>query len=151
MTTTEANTPVTVRCGFCHTLNRVDLARAVQRPTCGECRRPILLDRPIKVAEEDFDQTVLRSAAPVLVDFYADWCGPCKWVAPLVDEIAQEHAGTLLVAKVDTDRAQQVAARYGIRSIPTLIVFKDGEEAGRSVGVEPERLRDLTAKAVARA
>ena len=149
MTTTEAKAPVTIRCGFCLKLNRVDLSKATQRPKCGECARPMLLDRPLKVAEEDFEQTVLGSSVPVLVDFYADWCGPCKWVAPLVDDIAQEHAGRLLVAKVDTDRAQGVAAKYGIRSIPTLIVFKGGEEVGRSVGVEPERLKDLVAQAAA--
>lgn len=149
MTRTEAKTPVTIRCGFCLTLNQVDLARAGEGPTCEDCARPILLDRPVKVEEEDFEQSVLGSAAPVLVDFYADWCGPCKWVAPVVDEIAREYAGSMLVAKVDTDRAPSVALRYGIRSIPTLIVFKGGEELERSVGFEPDRLRELARKAVA--
>lgn len=144
-----AGTPVTVRCAFCLTLNRIDLAKAGQRPKCGECERPILLDRPVKVAQEDFDGTVLGSSAPVLVDFYADWCGPCKWVAPVLDEIAREHVGRILVAKVDTDRAPEVAGRYGIRSIPTLVVFRDGEEVARSVGFEPDRLKDLAAQAVA--
>jgi thioredoxin 2 len=148
VTAAEAVSPVTIRCGFCLTPNRVDLARAAQRPTCGECGRPMLLDRPVKVREEDFDATVLGSAAPVLVDFYADWCGPCKMVAPVVDEIAQAHTGKLLVAKVDTDHASAVAQRFGIRSIPTLIVFKDGAEVGRSVGFEPERIRSLAQEAV---
>ena len=148
MTAAEAVSPVTIRCGFCLTPNRVDLARAAQRPACGECGRPILLDRPVKVREEDFDATVLGSAAPVLVDFYADWCGPCKMVAPVVDEIAQAHMGKLLVAKVDTDHAPAVAQRFGIRSIPTLIVFKDGAEFGRSVGFEPARVRSLAQEAV---
>lgn len=140
---------VTVRCGFCLKLNRVDVARAADRPACGDCGKPMLLDRPVKVAEEDFDRTVLAAGVPVLVDFYADWCGPCKLVAPLVDEIAHDHIGKMIVAKVDTDRAQGVAARYGIRSIPTLVVFKDGEELERSVGFEPQRVRDLVRKAVA--
>lgn len=148
MPSTEAVRPVTVRCGFCLTPNRVDLARAQHRPKCGECGRPFLLDRPVKLAEDDFEATVLGSSAPVLVDFYADWCGPCKMVAPLLDEIAQSHVGTLLVVKVDTDHAPAVAQRFGIRSIPTLIVFKDGAEAGRSVGFEPERVRALAQEVV---
>lgn len=109
----------------------------------------MLLDRPIKVSEEDFDRTVLQADAPVLVDFYADWCAPCKMVAPLVDEIAHEQVGRMLVAKVDTDQAQDVAMKYGIRSIPTLIVFRDGEEVERSMGFEPERVRGLVEKVVA--
>lgn len=148
---TDQGSPVkvTLRCGFCGTLNQVDLRRAADRPKCGECSKPMLLDRPIKVTEEDFERTVLRSRAPVLVDFYADWCAPCKMVAPLVDEIAHDHVGSMLVAKVDTDRAQGVAMKYGIRSIPTLIVFRDGEEVERSMGFEPDRVRGLVEKVVA--
>lgn len=124
-------------------MNRVDLARAADRPVCGSCHKPILLDRPLKVTEEDFETTVLGSSAPVLVDFWADWCAPCKMVAPVVDEIARAHTGRLLVAKVDTDRAPRVAQRFGIRGIPTLIVFRGGEEVGRSVGFDPEGIRAL--------
>lgn len=148
MTTTQSKSPVTVRCQFCTKLNRVDLARAEDRPTCGECGKPMLLDRPLKVSQEDFDATVLKSTAPVLVDFYADWCGPCRMVAPFVDEIARANVGKLLVAKVDTDRAPEVAMKYGIRSIPTLIVFRDGEELERSVGFEPDRVRGLVDRVV---
>lgn len=149
MTQAEAAAPVTLRCGFCLTLNRVELARAAQRPKCGACGRPMLLDRPVKVTEEDFDQTVLGAGAPVLVDFYADWCAPCKMVAPLVDELAQAHVGKLLVVKVDTDHAQGLAQRFGIRGIPTLVVFRGGAEVGRSVGFEPEKVRALAAEVVA--
>lgn len=143
MTTTEAKSPVTIRCVFCDKLNRVDMTRAASRPTCGECGKPMLLDRPVKVAQDDFDKTVLGAGVPVLVDFYADWCGPCRMVAPFVDEIAQKNVGRMLVAKVDTDRAPDVAMRYGIRSIPTLIVFQNGAELERSVGFEPERVKAL--------
>ena len=148
MTISETVSPVTLRCGFCLTMNKVDLARAGQRPACGECGRPILLDRPVKVSEEDFDKTVLGATAPVLVDFYADWCGPCRMVAPFVDEIAQANVGRLLVVKVDTDRAPGIAGRLGIRGVPTLVLFKGGVEVGRSVGFEPERLRELAKEAV---
>lgn len=143
MTTSETTSRVTVRCPFCLTLNRVEVVRAGEGPRCGECERPFLLDRPIKVTGEDFQRTVLEAEVPVLVDFYADWCGPCKMVAPLVDEIAREHRGRLLVAKVDTDRAQELAARLGIRGVPTLILFRGGEEVERSAGLEPERLRKM--------
>ena len=145
----EVDGKVTLRCVFCDTLNRVVLARASDRPACGKCGKPMLLDRPVRVQEHDFAETVLGTQAPVLVDFYADWCGPCKLVAPLVDEIAREHLGRMLVAKVDTDRAQEVALRYGIRSIPTLVLFRGGEEVERSIGFEPERVRELVRRAVA--
>ncbi|MCA9738605.1 MAG: thioredoxin [Gemmatimonadota bacterium] len=147
--TEKTNGTTTVRCPFCLTLNRVEVARAGSRPKCGSCERPLLLDRPIKVEEEDFQRTVLESGAPVLVDFYADWCQPCRMLAPMIDQIAGAEQGRLVVAKVDTDRAPDVAQRYGIRSIPTVIVFKDGEELGRSVGIMPDELKALVGQAVA--
>ena len=139
---------VTLRCPFCLKLNRVDPSRTGHGPACGSCGKPMLLDRPVKVAAEDFERTVLGSAAPVLVDFYADWCAPCKMVAPLLDEIAGEHAGEMLVAKVDSDRAPELVQRLGIRGVPTLILFKGGEERARSVGIEPEKVRDMVDQAV---
>ena len=145
----DEGTAVTLRCSFCGTLNKVDLRRAADRPKCGDCTKPMLLDRPVKVSQEDFDRTVLKAGAPVLVDFYADWCAPCKMVAPLIDEIAHDQVGRMLVTKVDTDQAQEVAMKYGIRSIPTLIVFRDGEEVERSMGFEPERVRGLVEKVLA--
>jgi thioredoxin 2 len=134
---------VTIRCPFCQTLNRVDLGKAADRPKCGKCERPLLLDRPVRVQEEDFERTVMESDAPVLVDFYADWCGPCKMVAPVVDELAREHTGKLLVGKVDTDRAPSLSTRFSIRGIPTLILFRDGAEVGRVVGLDAKGLREL--------
>ena len=134
---------VTLRCPFCTTLNQVEVEKASQRPQCGNCSKPMLLDRPVKVQEEDFEKTVLQATAPVLVDFYADWCGPCKILAPMIDEIAGKNVGRLVVAKVDTDRAQQVAAEYEIRGVPTVILFKEGKEVERSMGIEPERLRAM--------
>jgi len=149
VTATEEKSPVTLRCVFCSRLNRVDLTRAADRPACGDCGKPMLLDRPVKVDQDDFDKTVLDAGVPVLVDFYADWCAPCKMVAPFVDEIAQTRVGKILVAKVDTDAAPEVALKYGIRSIPTLIVFRGGEEVERSIGFEPEKVRSLVERVVA--
>jgi thioredoxin 2 len=134
---------ITVRCPFCMTLNRVELSRAADRPRCGKCERPMLLDRPVKVPQDDFTRTVLEADAPVLVDFYADWCAPCKVVAPVVDEIARDYLGRLLVAKVDSDQAPELSMRMGIRGIPTLILFQDGAEAGRVVGADVRGLREL--------
>ena len=140
---------VTLRCSFCGTLNKVDLARAENRPQCGDCSKPMLLDRPVKVSQEDFERTVLQAELPVLVDFYADWCAPCKMVAPLMDEIAHTKIGRMLVVKIDTDHAPEVALKYEIRSIPTLILFEKGTEVERSIGFEPERVRALIDQAVA--
>ncbi|MEQ9570360.1 MAG: thioredoxin [Longimicrobiales bacterium] len=103
----------------------------------------MLLDRPVKVESDDFDTTVLGAEVPVLVDFYADWCAPCRMVAPVLDEVAHDTVGRLLVAKVDTDRAPEVAGRYGIRSIPTMILFRDGTEAERIVGVDLEAVKRI--------
>ena len=144
----QYDTKVTVRCPFCLTLNDVDLGKSGDRPKCGDCAKPMLLDRPIKVDQDDFERTVLGSEAPVLVDFYADWCAPCKYVAPLIDELAQVHQGALLVVKIDTDRAPVLSQEWSIRSIPTVILFKDGAEVGRSVGFEPEKVRAMAGEAV---
>jgi len=124
-----------VRCIFCQTPNRVDLTKLPLGPKCATCHRPILLDRPLKVTGADFDQTIQGTTVPVAVDFYADWCGPCHMMAPTLDEFAKQHAGEALVLKLDTDADPPIASRFGIRGIPTLIVFDRGRERGRHVGV----------------
>ena len=151
--TTTAGPPatgpkVTVRCQFCLTWNRLDATRIADKPKCGKCAKPILLDRPLKLDSETFARTIAESQVPVFVDFYADWCGPCKMMAPHIDEIARERQGMALVAKLDTDRAQQTAMGFNIRSIPTVIVFKNGKEAARQTGAVPKKmLEDLLARA----
>ena len=135
--TTDLKKTVTLPCAFCGKLNRIDLARASAGPKCASCGRPFVLDRPVKVTDADFDRVIADAAVPVLVDFYADWCGPCKIMAPLLDEIARKRMGELLVAKLDTDRNPEVSQRFVIRGIPTLVLFKGGREARRKVGAAP--------------
>ncbi|HEX2188428.1 MAG TPA: thioredoxin [Longimicrobiaceae bacterium] len=144
MPETRSSRKATVRCAFCGKLNRVDLARAADRPKCGECGRPILLDRPLAVTDAEFERVVRDAEVPVLVDFYADWCGPCKTMAPVLDQLARDRMGEVLVAKLDTDRNPDTSMQFGIRSIPTLIAFRDGREVGRELGAVPrQRLEAL--------
>ena len=135
---TSAHAPAgfaTTPCPFCGQLNRTDLARLADGPRCGACHRPLHFDRPVPVSDGEFDAVTGGTAVPILVDFYADWCGPCRILAPVVDELARGRTGSLLVLKVDTDRSPAVAERFGIRGIPTLVVIRDGREVGRHVGL----------------
>lgn len=137
-----------VRCPFCATLNRVDLARADHHPKCAECGKPILVDRPLAIAEGDIDRIVSESEVPVIIDFHADWCGPCKAMAPMFDELARERRGQALILKLDTDRNPNATRRFGVRGIPTMILFRDGKEVAREVGAVPrDRLRGLLDRA----
>jgi thioredoxin 2 len=135
MTSTSPARPAVVQCPFCSAANRVDLARLAAGPKCAKCGKPLRLDRPQRVTDQDFDRTIQGSSVPVLVDFYADWCGPCKMMAPTLDDFAQRRAGETLVLKLDTETNPQTAQRFGIRGIPTLIAFEGGKERGRHVGL----------------
>ncbi len=138
--TTDSGASATLRCQFCSTWNRIDVSRAQDRPKCGNCSKPMLLDRPLMLDDDSFARTVAESAVPVLVDFYADWCGPCKMMAPAVDQLAANYAGRAIIAKVNTDHSQIATQPFGIRGIPTTIVFSGGKEAARQSGAMPYQM-----------
>ncbi|MFC2634843.1 MAG: thioredoxin, partial [Capnocytophaga granulosa] len=93
----------------------------------------------LQITDASFDEVVLKSDKPVLVDFWATWCGPCRMLGPVIEELATEYEGRVVVGKVDVDNNQEFAAKYGVRNIPTVLVFKDGEVVGRQVGVAPKK------------
>ena len=128
---------VTLPCAACGRWNRVAAHRMADGPKCGACGAALELDRPITLTDATFERVIAESTLPVVVDFYADWCGPCRMMAPAVDELARTSVGNALVAKLDTEASQMVASRYRIRGIPTVIVFRDGREARRQSGAMP--------------
>src|SRR3954469_11212403 len=140
---------MTIRCEACRSWNRIRADRAANGPKCGSCGTAIDLSHPLALSDDTFARTLAESDVPVLVDFYADWCGPCKMMAPYVEQLARENLGLAIVAKLDTDRNQRTAGGFNIRGIPTSIVFRGGKEVSRQVGAVPKAgLDSLLTKAM---
>ncbi len=136
---------VILGCPDCSAINRVSRARLDDGPTCGKCKQRLFTGEAVPLTSANFHALVERSELPVVVDFWAAWCGPCKMMAPIFADAARELEPRMRFAKLDTEAEQALAGRFGIRSIPTLIVFKNGGEATRQPGL----LQGTTASAVA--
>lgn len=121
-------------CPHCHAVNRVPAARLAQHPNCGKCHQPLFTGHPVPLTAATFAKHVERNDIPVLVDFWAPWCGPCRMMAPQFEQAARLLEPRVRLAKVDTEAEQMLGAQYGIRSIPTLALFAGGREVARQAG-----------------
>lgn len=121
-------------CPHCATLNRLPENKPARAAQCGKCKQPLFNAEPLDVSEAEFDRHLHKSDIPLVVDFWAAWCGPCKMMAPVFHQAAAQIEPRARLLKVDTEREQVLAARYGIRSIPTLMIFSAGQEKARLAG-----------------
>src|SRR5688500_3447523 len=128
---------ITVRCQFCEAWNRIDSEKVADGPKCGKCAKPILLERPVTLTDDTFTRTLNESDVPVFVDFYADWCGPCRMMAPAVDALAAHVQGKALIAKLNTGESSRTAGASTFRGIPPSIGCKIGNEVARQSGATP--------------
>lgn len=130
-----------IRCPACGVVNRVPLDKVESglKPVCGRCKTPMHVDtKPVIVTDATFASEVERSPVPVLLDMWAAWCGPCQRIAPMIDELASEWGGRVRFAKLNVDENPATSGRYNVRSIPTLLVLRDGKEVDRIVGLQPK-------------
>ena len=136
-----------VTCPNCGTKNRVDHSRAQEsQPVCGKCGEPLPVaaasggqGKPLTVTDASFASDVLGASAPVLLDCWAPWCGPCRMIAPTIDQLAAESAGRFVIAKLNTDENPNTSAQYRIDAIPTMLIFHRGQMVDRIVGLQPKQ------------
>lgn len=133
------NTPASthVPCPACGATNRVPAARLAEDPVCGRCGAELLSGQPVELTDADFDRVTQASGLPVVVDFWAPWCGPCRQMAPQFAQAAAQLKGRALFVKVNSDDSPRTSARFGIRSIPTMVKLSGGREVGRVSGARP--------------
>jgi thioredoxin 2 len=132
---------ILVRCDRCGTKNRIPKSRLSERPVCGRCKGPLsigtIYDGPVDVTDKTFNSEVLSFPGPVLVDAWAPWCGPCRMVGPVLEQLAKDYSGRIKIAKLNVDENPQTASQYSIRSIPAMMLFKHGKKVNTLVGALP--------------
>ncbi|GAB3748613.1 thioredoxin TrxC [Lysobacter olei] len=126
-----------IACPYCHAVNRVPPARLGEAPACGRCHRPLFSGKPVALGVDSFDAHYLRSDVPLLVDFWAPWCGPCRVMAPQFEQAAAVLEPQVRLVKVDTQEQPTLGQKFGVRSIPTLALFHQGREVARQAGAMP--------------
>lgn len=127
-----------VVCPHCLSINNVPKKDSYKKANCGKCKKSLLDTKPIELTEANFDEVLVNSDIPVIIDFWAPWCGPCKMMGPVFEKTATKYPLKTLFVKVNTENEQSLGARFGIRSIPTLMIFKDGKEVHRVSGALDE-------------
>jgi len=133
-----------VICPHCLSVNNIPQKDSYKKANCGKCKKSLLDTQPIELTASNFDEVIVNSDIPVIVDYWAPWCGPCKMMGPNFEKSAKNFPVKTLFAKVNTENEQQLGARFGIRSIPTLMIFKDGKEVHRASGaLSEEQLNSL--------